>query len=129
MFNELRFRHRPDDIPATHLRTRRQRWRELPTFTAVERCSRAAAMDEVAHLRRERLQRALDAVEDRAEEAGPQLDRERRARGIERRARLEAGGVFVDLHGGAVLDQADDLAHEALTPHPEQLRHAEGPRR
>ncbi len=69
-------------------------------------------------------ERALDAVEDAAQQPGGEHGRERGAGALHLHARPQAARVLVDLDGGHVAGQLDDLPDEALGADPDQLEGA-----
>ena len=128
--------HRADDVTAAHTRTRGECGYELPPLLAVETRRRDAAREEGARFRLERIKRALHTVVDRLEHPGAELHRQRRTRRYDGHAGAEALGLLVYLYRGAIAPHLDDLAHEALFAHADQVvhpgvrqadRHNEGP--
>ena len=125
MFQGGRFRHRAQNLAAVTRRSRpRHRGCKAPVVLAVQRGQVHAAADErtAAHL--DHRQRALDAVENTAQQAGAQFHRKRQPGAKHRRAGLHAGGFFIDLDGDDIAVQADDLAHQVLFAHLDQFQHA-----
>ena len=100
--------------------------RELPALLAVEAGRADAAREERAGLALERVERALHAVVDGLEHARAELDRERRAGGLDGIAGADALGLLVDLDRGAVAAHLDDLAHEALGADLHEVEHLGG---
>ena len=101
-----------------------ERGLEVPLLGVVEAGREDTAEDEVAHLVLEDLQGALDAVVDGGEEAGAELDGEGGAGLDDGLAGLDARGLFVDLDDGLVARDLDDLAHELLVAHEDDVVHA-----
>ena len=75
--------------------------------------------------RRRALQGPLDAVEDLAQQTRADLHRQGRPLPHHRVAGPDAAGVLVDLEGGHLAVQGDDLADEARRPHLHHLIHGE----
>jgi len=94
---------------------------ESPATRGIECGRHDARLDEVPDALRDTAEGAPDAVQHRAEQPWAEVDRERPARGGDGLAYLQARGVLVDLHGGDVARDADDLTHEAARPDPHQL--------
>ena len=75
---------------------------EGPLLFAVQRRHLDAAGDAVARRLADGGQRALNAVKNGFDEAGPQFDRQRLAGGHHRLPRAQARGFLVDLDGGHI---------------------------
>ena len=107
-----------DDLVALLLRGDK-----VPFLLLVQCGDDETPADEVAALLPEDVERPLDAVVDRREEARAQLDREGLARVDDLLPRPHAGRVLVDLEGRGVALELDDLAHEAQVADPDDVEH------
>ena len=97
---------------------------KLPRRRPVERRHVHAPRDEHVPARpRDRLERPLDAVEDGAQRARPELDRQRRARPEHDVADGQPRRVLVALDRRRVALEADDLADEAARADSDELVH------
>ena len=97
---------------------------KVPLLAAVERLAvdtarNVDALEEVGDV----LERTLDAVEDAVHDARAELDGERLAGLEDRIADRQAGRLLVDLNGGQVALEANDLAHELQVADAHQLVH------
>ena len=63
------------------------------------------------------------AVVDIFNDARAQLHGQGGAGGLYHRAGAQAGGLLIDLDGGGVAVHGEDLADEALIPHPDHVGH------
>ncbi len=115
--------HGPDRVSGLHFVALRDAGRERPRRFARERVDGDAPVDVRARGLEDLVERALDAVEDPVEHAGPELDGERQTGRDDLLADREAAGVFVDLHerGGAV--ETDDLTDEVLLADADDVVH------
>jgi hypothetical protein len=85
---------------------------ERPAALAVQGARLDATTHEVAAAGAQRLERALDAVEDRAEEPRSELDVEGHPRAFHGCAGRKAGGVLVHLDRRDPARQLDHLSHD-----------------
>lgn len=118
--------HDADDIPAGHghALADRRAGGEGPAHAPREARRVHSLRDvHVSALLEDVLEGALDAVEDRAHDAGPELHGEGLLLPQHRVADGEAGGVLVDLDGGRVPLELDDLAHELRVADANELVH------
>ena len=81
---------------------------------AIERRGIDAAREEEAVFVGEDVERVLQAVEDLAEDSGPEFDREHFAGEFDEVADAAARGVLEDLHVGGVAADAEDFGFELL---------------
>ncbi len=82
-----------------------------------------AAGDGIAHLLADIFQRALDAVVNLADQAGPQLHGQGRACGINFFPGADACRLFIYLNGGPVAAHFDDLADQPLGADAHHVKH------
>ena len=94
--------------------------RELPAPVSRQRLTHGAAGEEI----RRGCERAQHAVEDAAEQAGPQLRRERQPTAPDWLSGSQPARVLVDLDGRAVAIHRDDLARQASLADRDDLEHA-----
>ena len=94
--------------------------RELPAPVSRQRLTHGAAGEEI----RRGCERAQHAVEDAAEQAGPQLRRERQPTAPDGLSGSQPARVLVDLDGRAVAIHRDDLARQASLADRDDLEHA-----
>ena len=96
---------------------------EAPQLLVVQGVHHDAARDPVPRLLPDLGEGALDAVVDGLDEARAQLHGQRRAGGEHGLAGADAAGLLVDLDGGAVISQLDDLAYQLLFGHADHVEH------
>ena len=106
--------HGADDVAADDLRALFHDGVKLPFLLAVQRRDLDAAGDGGARHVADLGQRALDAVIDVLQHAGSQLHGQGHSRRLDLGAGAEAGGLLIDLDGGAVARHVQDLADQAL---------------
>ena len=116
-------RHGADDVAAHHLCAFLHGGGELPLLLGVQGGDFHTTGDAGAHLLHDLLQRALDAVVDALDHAGPQLDAHGSTGGDHFRARAETGGLLIDLDGGRVALHGQDLADQAAGTHADHVGH------
>ena len=97
---------------------------EAPLLFAVQAGDLNAAADTLAALIPNDRQRALNAIKDGLDQARSQLHGKRSAGGFHRLPGAKARSLLIDLNGGAVAAQLDDLAHEAVTAHAHHVIHS-----
>ncbi len=96
---------------------------EGPLDLTVQSRRRNASVDEVAHGLHQDGERPQDPIVHRAEQARAELGDEGLAGSNDLLARLNAGGILVNLDNSLVLDDLDDLAHEGLLAHLNDIVH------
>ena len=89
----------------------------------IEGVHHDAAGDAVPRLLPDLGEGALDAVVDGLDEARAQLHGKGCAGGEHGLAGADAAGLLVDLDGGAVISQLDDLAYQLLFRHTDHVEH------
>ena len=84
-----------------------------------------AVRDERAGFFLQRAKRALNAVKNIGQDARAQRDRHRCAGGFDRFSGLQAGCSLIDLNGGLLVRQTDDLADQPALTDIDHLHHGE----
>ena len=87
---------------------------EVPQFVVVEIGDLHAADDTVAEALGDLVQRTLDAVEDALDQTGSELHRQGHTRADHLVAHAQSRRLLVDLDGGAIVTQLDDLADQPV---------------
>ncbi len=116
-------RHGAQHVAADDLVARLSHGGPLPLLVAGQRGHLDAAGDVGAHPLDDLLQRALDAVVDVLDQAGTQLHAQRRAGGHHVGAGAQAGGLLIDLDGGALAGHIQDLADQTLGTYADDVGH------
>jgi hypothetical protein len=109
------------NVSPGHLRSRFDRGIEYVACRRIEGRRCYPVLYEVTGLLRYSKERASNTVQNRAEEAGTELDAEAPARRFHRLSNAKAGCLLVNLHGCPVPFDTDYLAHEAVPSNPGQL--------
>ena len=115
--------HRAQHIAGHHFGAGLHQGLEFPFVLPGQRRCLDTAGDGIPRLFADLFQRALDAVIDLADQAGPQLHRQRRASGIHLFPRADACRLFIDLDGGPVPTHFDDLTDQMLRTYPHHVVH------
>ena len=97
---------------------------EVPAAVAVQPGRVGASGDVQVAVGAQVLQRSLGAVEDGAEQSGPEFGVQRFAGRLDRFADLQSGGVLEDLHHHQVAVDLDDLAQELFGADPHHVEQA-----
>ncbi len=100
---------------------------ESPASGPVQRGGRNSPSYEGASAFQEFVQRPLDAVVDRSQQARPQFQRQGHAASVGGLSGREARSVLVDLDQGFLAFKLDHLAHEQIVAHMDELEHARVP--
>ena len=98
---------------------------DIPFLLIVQKRYSGALRDKGAVCGLQRFQRAFDAVENIIQDTRPQQDIHRRAGTVNRFAGAQAGGFLVDLDGGDLIGNLNDLADQAAVAHVNLLHHGE----
>jgi len=94
---------------------------EGPALSRIERRGDCAGLDKVAGLLRQAPERPPDAVDDRAQQSGAQLGRERGTGRLDRLSAFETGGLLVHLKRRGVALDPNHFAEKAAAPDARQL--------
>ena len=117
--------HHPQDIAAGDAIPHLEPGLKRPGLLPVQGGDDGAPADKDAGGAPQGVQGPLDAVEDLAQQTRPDLHRQRRPLPHHRVAGPDAAGVLVDLEGGHLAVQGDDLADEPRRPHLHGLVHGQ----
>ena len=117
------FLHGTDDVAGHHRVARFHRGDKVPLGFTVQRGYFHTALQIVAHRLHDRFQRALNTVENAADQTGSQFHAQRRVGGFHRFAGSQPGGFFIYLNGRAVTVHFDDLADQTMLADAHNIKH------
>ena len=123
MDDDLGLLHGAEDVAAHDGVADMHGGEEVPFCVALQRGDLHAALQVVAGDPHDRVQRALDAVVDRADQARPELDAHRLPGGFDGRAGAEAGGLLVNLDRRLVAVDLYDFADQPLVADAHDVEH------
>ena len=118
-----RLLHGAEHVAGDELIALLRRRDEVPDLLAVERRNAHAAGDRLAGEIADLRQGTLDAVIDIFEHAGPELHAQRHTGRHDLGAGAKAGGLFVDLNGGAASGHIQYLADQVLFADTDNVRY------
>ena len=115
--------HSAQDVPGPHLVPDGLFRHEMPALGPVKGGYVNAPFEIGAGQAHNLLKRALNPVENRADEPRPQLHAQGNTGGRHRLSRAQAGGFLVNLYRSAVAVHLDDLPDQALLADPHHVEH------